>query len=99
MPAALTHEEFSKHLNTTFEVPINEELTLNLELIEVSEYLVSEHQERYSVFFRGPEDKILQQGTRTLVHPAMGEFQLFLVPIGQKDGIRYEAVFNHLVSR
>ncbi len=51
--------------------------------------------EPFILVFRGPRDRTLAQGTRALVHPALGELEIFLVPL-QPDalGPRYEAVFN-----
>ncbi|HYG78903.1 MAG TPA: hypothetical protein VD861_00865, partial [Pyrinomonadaceae bacterium] len=51
--------------------------------------------ERYSLFFQGPGDIMLNQGTFTLDHPSMGELTLFMVPIARApEGFRYEVVFN-----
>lgn len=37
----------------------------------------------------------LPQGIHRLRHPVLGEFDLFLVPVGRdRDGLLYEAVFN-----
>jgi hypothetical protein len=52
--------------------------------------------ERYSLFFYGPADIMLKQGTFTLDHPEMGEIMLFMVPVGREErGFRYEVVFNY----
>lgn len=37
----------------------------------------------------------VQQGIHRLRHPVLGEFDLFLVPIGMRDGgVELEAIFN-----
>jgi hypothetical protein len=37
----------------------------------------------------------VRQGIYRLTHPSLGEIDIFLVPIGPKDGaMRFEAVFN-----
>lgn len=52
--------------------------------------------ERFSVFFTGSREFLLQQDTYRLAHPQMGEFEVFLVAIAQEpDGFRYEAVYNY----
>jgi len=52
--------------------------------------------ERFSVFFKGSLEFLLPQATYRLAHPQMGEFDLFLVAVGQEaDGYRYEAVYNY----
>ena len=52
--------------------------------------------ERFSAVFSGPPDIFLPQQTYRVSHPEMGEFEIFLVAIGQEaDGFRYEAVYNY----
>ncbi len=49
----------------------------------------------FSVTLLAPEGMRGGQGLYTLVHPALGELALFLVPIEPKDGrSRLELVFN-----
>lgn len=100
MSAILTEKEFSQHLNTKFRVNVDAPQPIELELVEVKGYPnKAEEQremERFSVFFSGPADVQLPQNTYPLVHEQMGEFDLFLVPIGRNEqGFRYEAVFNY----
>lgn len=102
MPVALTEKEFSRHLNTKFQLKLNGD-TLDLALIEVKAYLPQANEEsgmeRFSVYFDGPGEKCLPQGLYRLTHDQMGEFDLFLVPIAKKEsGFRYEAVFNYYKS-
>lgn len=97
MTAVLTHEAFSKNLNSTFRIRIDDSTTIETELTEVSENKLSPRQERFAVVFRGPNDPFLGQGMRQFDHNEMGEFELFIVPISQDDkGYYYEAVFNRL---
>ncbi len=94
---ALTHEEFSQHTNSKFHVQIDETSIVELELTEVSELKLRPQQEEFEIMFRGPLDKFLGQGTRSFSHTAMGQFELFLVPVSQDDqGFYYEAIFNRL---
>ena len=98
MPATLTEEEFSKHLNTQFRV--KSDPSLELELDQVKGYLSGENEqqgmERFSAFFRGPSDHMLPQNVYSLEHDRMGAFELFLVPVAKDEkGFRYEAVFNY----
>jgi hypothetical protein len=45
--------------------------------------------------FRAPAEHRLPQGIYTLIHPELGELEIFLVPIrADKDGFYLEAVFN-----
>jgi len=99
MPAPLTEQEFSQHLNTQFQTKLADH-EVQLELVEVKGYPAGPHEqggmERFSVFFKGPGDIKLQQDVYQLAHDRMGEFDIFLVPVsGDASGYRYEAVFNY----
>jgi hypothetical protein len=49
--------------------------------------------------FRTSNEFFLGQGLRLFEHEVMGQFELFLVPIGRDAaGTSYEAVFNRLVK-
>jgi hypothetical protein len=97
--AELTEQEFSKHLNSKFDVKRDDQ-QLQLELFEVKVYRPHEHEqpgmERFSAYFSGPSDHLLPQGVYSLSHEQMGDFDLFLVPLAaDQRGCRYEAVFNY----
>ena len=97
MEASLTHEAFSQNTNTKFQIPIDEQRNVDLELVEVSEIRLLPQQEQFAIVFRGPLDMFLDQGTRPFRHEQMGQFELFLVPISRDDqGVYYEAVFNRI---
>jgi hypothetical protein len=97
MEASLTHEEFSKNANSKFQVQIDENTTVELELTDISEIKLHPRQEEFTIVFRGPLDGFLGQGARNFKHDQMGEFELFIVPIRQDaQGFYYEAVFNRL---
>jgi hypothetical protein len=96
MPA--TEKEFSQHLNTKFSAHLEDGEVVDLELTEVKPYLVGAQDglEQFSAFFQGPTEPRLPQKIYSLKHNQMGEFEIFMVPIGIDDhGIRYEAVFNY----
>ena len=100
MAAALTHEEFSSHLNTKFRIHVNETQAIEAELTDVSELLASPRQERFAIVFRTSNETFLGQGMRRFEHDQMETFDLFLVPIAQDEaGTRYEAVFNRLIKQ
>jgi hypothetical protein len=97
MEASLTHEAFTQHANTKFQVPIDENTAVELELIEVSELKLHPRQEEFSLEFRGPLNMFLGQGVRNFEHEQMGNFELFIVPVEQDaQGFYYEAVFNRI---
>ena len=92
--------DFEKCLNTNFRVELTSPRPIDVKLIAVtqrdSEPNEQAGMERFSVIFAGPLDIFLPQNTFRLTHPEMGEFDVFLVPIGREaDGFRYEAVYNY----
>src|SRR4051795_10411549 len=49
----------------------------------------------FALMFLSPPGPILRQATYPIEHPALGTMELFIVPLGPKDGAnRYEAVFT-----
>lgn len=99
MEDLLTHETFSKHINTKFQAKLEEGNLVDLELGQVSELKVYPNQEEFTIIFRGPSEVFLGQGVRTLRHEQMGQFEIFLVPIAQDEkGFHYEAVFNRVAA-
>jgi len=96
MAEFVTSRDFVAHLHKVFhaEAP----LALELELVEVRERSNAQI-EQFSVFFSGPESPCLKQGLYTLKHAEMLDLELFLVPLGPKNGCMvYEAVFSRLLT-
>lgn len=99
MEDLLTHSTFSQHLNTTFQAEVDDSKQVELQLTEVSNVRRFPHQEQFSIVFLGPVDTYLGQGTRSLKHNEMGQFDLFIVPIAQdQEGVYYQAVFNRIIE-
>ena len=49
----------------------------------------------FSLVFRGPPDAVVGQQTCGFGHPQLGQFDLFIVPLGpDAEGMRYEAVIS-----
>lgn len=104
MAATLTEKEFSQHVNSMYRVNVDHEAPIELELVEVKSHekapVEPEGMERFSIYFRGPEKIMLLQGTYRITHEHLGDFDLFLVPIGREErGFRYEAVFNYFIKQ
>jgi len=105
-PDQLTFARFSEVLNTPFQVRLDPTRTLELRLVEASALRPplqggagGQKFESFSIVFEGPEDPMLPQATYCLEHEQMGRFDLFMVPIGkEKQFIRYQALFNRIVS-
>lgn len=97
MEASLTHEEFAQQANSKFQVEVDENSDVELELVEVSELKLYPQQEEFVLVFRGPSEAFLDQGVRYFKHDKMGRFELFIVPIKQDEqGFYYEAIFNRI---
>jgi len=96
---------FSAQLHSLFKILPSAMPLVEVELIEVAERgsadatppRAAARQERFSIVFRGPRERLLQQGIYQMQHDHLGAFELFLVPVGQdQHGIYYEAVFNRI---
>jgi D-alanyl-D-alanine dipeptidase len=103
MPAKTREESFRENLNTKFRVRAEAPRPVELELVEVKSYEPGESErrgmERFSLFFRGPADIYVPQGTYTLEHERMSALDIFIVPVARDEqGIRYESVFNFFKS-
>jgi hypothetical protein len=96
---------FRHQLHSLFRIHPPGVPAVDVELVEVTERGAADskqrstatRQERFSIVFRGPGERLLQQGTYEMRQDHLGAFELFLVPVGQdQDGVYYEAVFNRL---
>lgn len=91
---------FAQHLGEIFTIRRGALDTVDIELIEVSDFLNKDTHpvsESFSIVFRGPRYHPIEQGTYEVEHSVIGTFFLFIVPIYPKEGsLNYEAVFNRL---
>ena len=92
---SLHYEDYAAQSGTKFELP---DANGEIELIEATKKDGGPQQEMFSLLFRGPKERFFQQGIYRMRHAALGEGELFLVPVAQTaDGFHYEASFNRLV--
>jgi len=108
LPAALIRSTFLRRLGETFQVQLESAGALAVRLVEVRDLRSGDargakaqartHKENsFSILFHGPSDRQLEQGTYHFEHPKLGEFPLFIVPVGPlTDEAYYEAIFNRL---
>lgn len=55
----------------------------------------TERRTPFALLFHAPVGPYLPQATYLIRHDVLGEFPLFLVPLGPRDGhMRYEAIFT-----
>ena len=93
----LSRQDFAEHLNTKFSIAVENGDPLVLELIQADDMGSSERQERFSLVFRGPLDRVIGQGAFNMEHEKLNSVTLFLVPVGaDQEGVYYEAAFNRL---
>jgi|SRR5271170_563154 len=96
MSDILTIGDFAPHLHTRFRVA--QPPGYELELTEVTDRSNAQL-EQFSLIFTGVASPWLPQALYTLVHPEMGECELFLVPVGpDASGMRYEAAFSRFIN-
>lgn len=98
---------FKHHLNSKFLVKISEEQIVDMELVEVNDLTkydnqsgIETMQERFSLLFHGPKDKVFDQSVYEIMHETIGNLSLFMVPVGQTDtATQYEVIVNRLLKR
>ncbi len=92
----MSKETFSANLGSKFRLlDKTSPAVIDAELVEVSDGGSSSHLEQFSLLFRGPVEPRLTQQIYCVEHPVMGEFELFLVPVGADEtSTSYEAVFS-----
>jgi len=100
----VTVSDFTRHSTATFRVRLNDNETLDLELIEARPIGESRRPTRpgmreqaFSLIFRGPSDRLLPQRIYPIEHPEHGSLAIFLVPLGPEGdpgGLHYQAIFN-----
>jgi hypothetical protein len=92
--ASLTIGDFEPHTGETFRLMAKPELELKLvEVLPRGKTMRAGG--AFSLFFVAPPGPYLPQAIYPIAHPAVGTFDIFIVPIGPlKDGNGYEAVFT-----
>lgn len=83
-------------VGSTFRIHRSPARPLSVKLVSATR-LPSEAGESFSLIFRGHGNAKLGQETYTLEHPRLGEFPLFLVPVGAPvKGQDFQAVVNRI---
>ena len=91
----LTKRMFEENLNTRFWLVEDGLEPYAVDLVECVNGHSTPRQEQFSLRFRGDRAQIFPQRIYAMKHEAIGEFELFLVPVGRDEsGTFYEAVFN-----
>jgi hypothetical protein len=95
---ALTAADFTSRIGQTFRMRLSAEQSLELTLVEVHTHKYAppaQKRQGFSIVFRSDVPGHVPQATYALAHEEMGALELFLVPVGSREGgMCYEAVFN-----
>lgn len=95
----ITKEMFTESLKTKFRIKTETTVPVELELAELAEGVSSPRNEQFSLIFHGPQSPFLPQDMYQVENEKLGEFELFLVPVGAApNGFQYEAVFNRFLE-
>jgi hypothetical protein len=99
MPIHLTKAMFEQNLNSKFWLLEESAEPYAMDLIDITNGHCSPRQEQFSLRFRGDRNQVFPQRIYSMKHDSIGDFDLFLVPIGRDErGTFYEAVFNRLIQ-
>lgn len=91
----LTKSKLERYMNTSFRLRPEGSNSVELELIDIDGDDV-----QFSGMFHCPEAVSFPQNTYWVEHAELGEFDLFLVPLGEnQDAMNYVASFNHMTFR
>lgn len=94
----LTQTLLAEHLNSKFQMFIEPETAVEIELMEVEQRRSTPRQEQFAVVFRAPASVPAQQGLYKMKHDVLGEFEILLVPFKRdENSVYFEAYFNRLL--
>lgn len=100
-----TGSTFRPYINSLFQISLSRTDVKYVTLVEVKDNCPTSAQEPvttlgdcFSLLFLGMRNQTSKQNTYKVKHPALGEFSLFLVPVGKRiartNQQHYEAVIN-----
>ena len=85
---------FAPHLDSRFATDAGP-----LTLTRIVERPLQRGVEQFSLIFRAAADDCRPHGTYAFAHPALGNFDLFIAPVGlPSEGATYEACFSRHVD-
>ncbi|HKP46666.1 MAG TPA: hypothetical protein VJT50_08705, partial [Pyrinomonadaceae bacterium] len=100
MENRLSHRDFAEQLNKNFTLQLEGRDPIEMELVDVSELLLTSQQERFAIIFRKPGPEVLPQRIYSVANADIGITDLFLVPVKQEsDAVYYEAIFNRFAKK
>jgi hypothetical protein len=93
-------EDFAPRIGERFRLSADAEHSIDVTLLEATALGAASRSQAarrapFSVVFLGPAAPVWPQRIYRVEHDVMGSFDLFLVPLGPRDGgMMYEAVFT-----
>jgi len=92
-------DAYREQVDTVFQVE-HQAGPVPLRLAEVADQGTGGGFQQFSLFFHGPADRLLPQGTYAMRHDALGTLALFIVPIvgSNAERIIYQAAFSRLIT-
>lgn len=92
-------DAYREHVDSVFHVE-HEAGPVPLRLAEVADQVTSGGFQQFSLFFHGPADRLLPQGTYAMRHDALGSLALFIVPVvgSNAERIVYQAAFSRSIT-
>ena len=97
LAAKISRTAFEAAMQTAFQVrpEVSGAESMEVRLVEIKSRPAPPGYEQFSVLFLGPAAPIWPQGTYRFVHPAFGELDLFMVPLGRVSrGVEYEVCIS-----
>jgi uncharacterized protein DUF6916 len=92
----MTHDPatYRRQIGTIFSIDGPDKV--DLRLATVTDERVSGNTQQFSLFFHGPANRVVPQGTYSLRHDELGLLLLFIVPVvgSNEERIVYEACFT-----
>lgn len=90
------HETYVPLVGSTFDIERPDGDPVAVELVDAT--VLAGRGECFSLVFCGPTEVSLEQRTYRMQHRELGDFSLFLVPLGPREngGLAFEAIINRL---
>jgi hypothetical protein len=100
MLESLTAEMFAGRIGERFRLRADADTAMQVELIDAkvlgsSAAADPSRRKPFAILFRGPLTPVWPQRIYRVEHDGMGSFDLFLVPVGPRNGgMEYQAIFT-----
>ena len=96
----LRYETVHPLIGSAFRITVPERGDIGLKIIDVCKVMERVKSPRlkrepFSIYLLGPSDVRFSQGTYPFSHDELGELEMFIVPLGPKNGgNQYEVIFT-----